>query len=355
MGSISNNILKYMDCIGIFRLLRWRSADTPRIVMYHGVIDNKSNLKCWWQIKESDFKEQIHYIKKNFNVISIDELNELIIKKKQSSKNTCVLTFDDGYNSFMTKVLPILEYYKLPSTVYISPGVAQKQKMIWTDELFSGIYQSSKSNLDLSDIELGKWDIESKNRKSLAAHSIVSLLKNMPIKKKNNLINEIYCKLDFSVEQTKYQNDQPFKLLLREEIEKISKSPLVTIGSHSMNHEILPRLSKVQIERELNESKTILEDWINKPIKHFSYPDGKFNSEIASMVEKCGYQTATRIGLGRFNADKPFELSRLGTGAWDELADFKAMINGAITMKVETKEYLKKLLKINSADKSCAN
>ena len=335
---ILNNNLSYklLDKSGLNRFLRYLLSGNPKFIMYHGVVDDNDDIECWWLIKQSKFANQIKYIKNHFNIISIDEAYAYISANKGFPKNACVLTFDDGYKNYMTKALPILKAEQVPSTVYITTGISPRQGMIWADKLFYALYKSKLDLLDLTDIKFGIWPMYDKQEKIESAHEIVNSLKRIPPQRKTELMEEIEKYLEISQDKRPYLNgNNPFVLLSIEDIQKLSLEPLVTIGSHSVNHEILTTLSIKEAEEEITLSKHMLELWINKPINHFSYPDGKYNAPIKEIVKKAGYKTATRIGLGLFKSNRIYEIDRLAVGAWDNCYTFKAMLSGFYSIKEE--------------------
>lgn len=70
------------------------------------------------------------------------------------------------------------------------------------------------------------------------------------------------------------------------------------IGSHSMTHASLDRLSVRDAREEIISSKKKLEDIFAMPILHFCYPYGNFNDAIRDVVAEAGYQTACTTQFG---------------------------------------------------------
>lgn len=81
-------------------------------------------------------------------------------------------------------------------------------------------------------------------------------------------------------------------LMTAEEIAKLSRDPLVTIGSHGLTHGKLTRLSPEMAKNEIGQSRVLLEKATGKPIDFFAYPKGSFNSLIMDYTEKAGYGAA---------------------------------------------------------------
>lgn len=86
----------------------------------------------------------------------------------------------------------------------------------------------------------------------------------------------------------------------------------IVIGSHTRRHEYLPQLKPEELTDEIFNSRKILQEQLNHPVDHFSYPVGGFNSLIKEMVKKAGYTSAvsTNRGYDRHNKDL-FELKRV--------------------------------------------
>jgi peptidoglycan-N-acetylglucosamine deacetylase len=64
------------------------------------------------------------------------------------------------------------------------------------------------------------------------------------------------------------------------------------MGSHTVSHPILTRLSTDQASVEIRDSKRLLSEIINQEVQSFSYPGGEFNSNIEKLVKEAGYKNA---------------------------------------------------------------
>ena len=86
----------------------------------------------------------------------------------------------------------------------------------------------------------------------------------------------------------------------------------ITIGSHTCSHPHLPDLDPVQMKREIECSKEILEQKLGAPVELFCYPFGGFNVQVVELVRAAGYKIAftTNRGLGG-NAQDLLSLRRV--------------------------------------------
>lgn len=77
------------------------------------------------------------------------------------------------------------------------------------------------------------------------------------------------------------------------------------VGSHTMNHPVLARLSPELAINEISDSKDALEQIIGKSVTAFCYPYGKYIDETIDFVRQAGYTNATTTarGLARIDDD----------------------------------------------------
>tara|TARA_Y100000590_G_scaffold346139_1_gene396260 strand:- start:22355 stop:23368 length:1014 start_codon:yes stop_codon:yes gene_type:complete len=264
----------------------WRGR--AAILCYHRVLpDNNLMNKNPQQnqiISESLFDEQMSYLSSNHIVVSMDEMIEHL--KSKSDKFVVALTFDDGYKDNLTNALPILEKYNLPATIYISTRFPEGDCEMWWYELWELI--SLNNNIIIN------WGGSIKKMKTInysqkiIAYNIIG----------NLFVEENYIKQTELMSKIR-ENNSPISydsLCLKwEEIIKLSNNPLITIGSHAHTHCSLRHLSKEDVFWELSYSKKIIEDKINKKVKHFAFPFGT-NNEVSKrdqlIAQQCGYRTA---------------------------------------------------------------
>jgi peptidoglycan/xylan/chitin deacetylase (PgdA/CDA1 family) len=83
------------------------------------------------------------------------------------------------------------------------------------------------------------------------------------------------------------------------------------IGSHSLTHPFLTRLSPAAAREEITASRKKLEDMFSRPVEDFCYPYGDWNEAVRDLVMAAGYKTACTINPGvNSPADSPFALKR---------------------------------------------
>lgn len=85
------------------------------------------------------------------------------------------------------------------------------------------------------------------------------------------------------------------------------------VGSHTLNHPILPQISPELAANEIRDSRDVLEQIAGAPVTAFCYPYGKFTPALAQCVREAGYRSATTTARGLVRSDDElYTLPRVG-------------------------------------------
>ncbi|HEY4027095.1 MAG TPA: polysaccharide deacetylase family protein [Candidatus Dormibacteraeota bacterium] len=76
----------------------------------------------------------------------------------------------------------------------------------------------------------------------------------------------------------------------------------IEIGSHTVSHADLTRLSGSDLWHEVLDSRVTLEALLGHPVLDFCYPSGQVNEAVLRAVEAAGYQTATTTRPGALHS-----------------------------------------------------
>jgi len=116
------------------------------------------------------------------------------------------------------------------------------------------------------------------------------------------------------------------------EIAKLGNS----IGSHTVSHPNLQRVTRDRLAYEITESKKVIEQEVGLAIDSFAYPyafpehDGEFLSALRASLEQSGYDcgVCTRIGTVKSQSER-FFMPRIPVNTHDDLRLFEAKMSGA--------------------------
>jgi poly-beta-1,6-N-acetyl-D-glucosamine N-deacetylase len=109
-----------------------------------------------------------------------------------------------------------------------------------------------------------------------------------------------------------------------EQLQEMAKDPLVTIASHSVTHPAdLRKLTDEQLQREVVESKQVLEAKLGMSIPYFVYPEGKNDDRVQQAVKQAGYRAAWTMTdeENRFadESDNLLNIQRIGQSNLDKV------------------------------------
>jgi peptidoglycan/xylan/chitin deacetylase (PgdA/CDA1 family) len=263
--------------IGIKNWGHW----SPLILLYHGV-DLKSSTKYNYRfISDENFKKQLVFFKKHFNIIQVEDVFNGNYNKKVPN---IALSFDDGYENWYTIAYPILKKLNIPASFYITTNEESPYPFLWTD------FIDIASKLTKAPVEIAgnqfnsnKWGIYTNN----TGKTLKAFLKEKEFKFKAIAINAFQKIIDINAFN---HSSLYWKLLSEVQINKLANDPLFSIGSHGKLHNNLGNISIENAQKELVDSKRKLESISQKEIKEIAFPDGCYNREVLGLAEKIGYK-----------------------------------------------------------------
>ena len=160
--------------------------------------------------------------------------------------NAVALTFDDGYESVYTEVLPEMQERGITGTVFPVVGA------IGSDN---------------------RWDI----------------------------------RLSF----------KRFRHVTGGQLAELARSGF-EVGSHTMSHRDLTRLSATALMRELRVSKRVLEDRLGVEVKSIAFPFGRFNTRVIGAAMAAGYTCG--FASAPNDSGSVMTVGRMGVHAMDGVA-----------------------------------
>lgn len=98
----------------------------------------------------------------------------------------------------------------------------------------------------------------------------------------------------------------------------------MVIGSHTLTHPFLKKLTEDQLAHEIVDSKIALERKLGSPIRDFASPYGYSNDAIVAIVKKAGYRTARTLYKSSYH-DDIFKLR--GYLVTDDISDYIYILN----------------------------
>lgn len=298
------------------------------IVMYHYVRNiKKSDYPNLNGLEFSDFKKQILFFKKNFNLLSNDQFIEIINSKKLPKKKSILLTFDDGYLDHYQYVYPFLKKHNLSANFYPSIMCIKNKKVLDVnkvhfilekeknkEKILSLIFLYLKKYLNKTpeQIKINKINLTSRydDKKTIL---IKRLLQNhIPLPFREKIVNKLFGDI-VNISEKEFSE----KLYMnKKHIQELYKNNF-TIGSHGYNHYWWGKLNEDEQEIEIKKSINYLKK-IKVFDKNFSvcFPYGSYNLQTLNLLNKYKIKFALTTKVGKVNNKNlanVFELPRFDT------------------------------------------
>jgi len=132
MIKLSKFLISFLILIIIFIDQLLAKENSAAVFLYHRFGENKYPTT---NIKMSQFKKHIHELENNdYNIISIDQIVDALISKKNIPEKAVAITIDDAFLSIYNKAWPILKGKKIPFTIFVSTKAVEsgsKNYMNW--------------------------------------------------------------------------------------------------------------------------------------------------------------------------------------------------------------------------------
>lgn len=301
------------------------SGSTPiPVLMYHGVVPDEFPMEAWTLIKESNFRSQMDILKACYDVTNIAEAYKSLGKKSRG-KPKAVVTFDDGYRNLYQCAYPTLGEYNIPATIFLVTDYCDRQRLFWFDKIILAIQRRSRLSKDGTEtIQAGAGLNGGSNVRWEHTQHILEYLKKLSDNDREIISDRLFAqiKLDESIFENLY-------VLKADQIQKMTNSGLIKIGSHTHNHELLDKLPPDQATDSIRSSLDILNRMTGNSCHLFAYPNGNYNKETLSILESLGIFAAFTTRNGRWTfKESQFEIPRISIGSYDSLFEFVLKISG---------------------------
>lgn len=300
------------------------------ILFYHGVEEKISNPVVQERhISMDQFEKQMYYLKKNFEVISIDYLYECISKGYKIDHSHVLLTFDDGYKNNYHTVAPFLKTLNMPFTVFISTKYIDKNDNLRMPYYYVqiAIYYTEQQKIDIPSIQK-KYHIDNEQMRISTLNAVLDTMKTVSLETGNKIVNDVMKLLpsDRWSELNSFFSSEGF--MCWDEVQALNGSG-VTIGSHCHDHAILHSgQSNPEVDYQLKTSKDLIEKHLGI-CNYFAYPNGRMQDisyySINSLKKNkylLGFTTVPGEVEGGVN---PFIIPRLFP--YKDMDSFKFTLN----------------------------
>lgn len=311
-----------------------RFLATPRAVIlaYHKVCPlSKTNIFTQDMVVEPEaFEQQISYLKKHYNIVSLEQLRGALEKITKEIDRMAVITFDDAYADNYVYAFQVLKKYRLPATIFVPTAFIESGRIFWWDRLAFLLEQAKKKYFCLRFRDKGyRFCLRRSASIQKTYRAISHLLKYSREREQTELLDLLSEILGVQDHKTLPQS------LSWTQMQEMSREG-INFGAHTHTHQPFSLLTDAQLQYELSMPRDLLGRRLGINVTDFAYPYGErpdFNISSFDAIAWAGYKIALTMIQGLVAIDDNiFLLPRIGLGGKDTEERFRLKLSGLIPL-----------------------
>lgn len=303
------------------------------ILTYHSITSAPLPFAISQHLPVDRFEKQVSVLANRFRCVSLSTLVSEI-KQGKIEPYTIAITFDDGFYNNFSVAYPILKHHGIPATFFLSVGYIGTHKLLWPEMLAIALMSTEKKKITLDERELPLSSAQEK------ADSYIALTRGFKGYTQVETGDRVDRILQLTGHKKKELQNSPlynhFRMLGWDDVCELAHSGLIELGSHSLTHPRLTRLSPEEASVEIADSKRQLEQRVGA-VRYFAYPyggrPGDFTEKHRNMAAAAGYEALFTAMHGTVtSASDIFDLPRVNVSANDPPEVFDYLLHGGAAM-----------------------
>ena len=345
-------LLQVLSLLGVPQLLLYLQRPCVRILMYHGVSESWPPEAPFHgrgkQVPRELFQRHMAWLQRWMNPLSVEELVHLLESGEPLPARGVVVTLDDGYRNNLLQAAPVLAAVGIPAIVYVTSDLVE-QRCLWVDRLDAVLEGLPRGQVQVPGEEepgpVLNWSNTGEARQ--VASKLRALGKTVVGEVREKLMSAVVAPPGRDLEALPpAERPADVRGLDRDELSRLEKSG-VEIGGHTLSHQVLSRCDDQLLQRELRESRRLLENWCEGSVEHFAYPNGgvgDYDERTEQAVRDAGYRSAMTTVRGVVRAgDRPLELKRIPINGDEQFAFFLADVSGLRDLLLVLRGFIRRL------------
>ena len=216
---------------------------------------------------------QLRYLQRVFAIVPLAELAASIGAPRRGRRRAAI-AFDDGLRSNVRVAYPILRALGVPAIFFVCPGLIEERRWLWTHE--------ARRRLRFAGAGL-RGELARQLGAPAGADAFVEWMKRLSFARRTRV--EATLREATAAFVPSQREREAFDLAGWDELRQLDPT-LVSVGSHTMTHPVLPSMSTAQIEAELRDSRRLIESRLAQPAQCFSYPNGDYDERTLAGVRR---------------------------------------------------------------------
>lgn len=294
---VKRTALHLLKACGMFMLARRLTRRKLRILCYHGFsIGDQHEFAPILFMRESVFRQRMALLRKlDCRVITLPHAVALL-RGNAISRGEVVITIDDGWKSTLTKGVPVMMEYGLPSTLYVTTYYAERAADVFNVALRYMIWKTRLHEVTLAGLHPaldGHYNLAA-DPEAVVVHWISVADQQLAWPQRQALL-ENFC-VALQLDPAEVFAEERFRLMTEAEIARCRHYD-VDIQLHTHRH-VLPSSSISELRKEVVENRELLERSKLASCTHLCYPSGLYTADHPQWLSQLGVDSATTCDPG---------------------------------------------------------
>ena len=283
-------------------------------------------------LEVKDFKRQLDFFKKNFSVVTMEEVIEAVQEGKRLPEKALLLTFDDGYIDNYTVALPLLVERGLQGSFFVPAKPLDKGGLLEVNKIHFTLAKGDEKDIvrdildyslkikeklreklsitgrDVSEELYNRYAV-SNGRDTLDTSFIKKMLQEvLPAGNRTEIIDILFDKY-VEVSEEVLANE----LYVNKAQLKVMKKLGMFIGVHGYEHSHLANLTETEQNKDLDSALCVMREFIDEDAWVMNYPYGSYNETTLRLIKSKGavLGLTTKRGVTDIGVTSALEFARL--------------------------------------------
>ncbi len=271
--------------------------------------------------------------KANYRFISMDTLVKILYTGERSAEFISV-TFDDGYADNYTTAYPILKKRGIPFTIYVTTSFPDQKAIVWWYILEDMLNQVQLVEFEFQGTNY-RFNTGNNEERQLFGSTARNLMKAASPQDLKTLAEQVFEKHRIDP----YEKVKELSMSW-DQIRQLAADPLVTIGTHTVNHLLLKELPSESVREEIFLGRTRLEEMLGREIEHFAFPFGGANAagdREFKLVREAKFKTGVTTRLANIFPQHRQHLEclpRIDMGLFSNIARLRTALDGWVPARM---------------------
>lgn len=255
-------------------------------------------------------------------------------------ERSVVLTFDDGYFDFYQQAFPLLESFRMPSTVYLTTLRCGSNRPIFQLACAYMLWKARGQVIEAPDLMAGKRFVFDLRTPEGRARSLTALgnevrRRQLDMAAKDQFASEVgdWLHVDYDA----LVRRRMLTIMTPEEVRTLAAAG-VDFQLHTHTHNTPNEAER--FDREINRNRDAIEAMTGHSARHFCYPSGAYRPEFLPWLSEGQVLSATTCDPGLASGrSHPLLLPRFVDVTSITPVEFQGWVSGAASLMSRHRSY----------------